>query len=73
MSALRCEGISLFLADGAAAGREVFHVHLHVVPGFGGDGLGLAAGPHYGFGPHYGDGTGRERLEALADRVRGAP
>jgi len=24
-SGLRCEGVNLFLADGAAAGQEVFH------------------------------------------------
>lgn len=29
---LRSDGINLFLADGEAAGQEVFHVHLHVVP-----------------------------------------
>jgi histidine triad (HIT) family protein len=26
------DGINLFLADGAVAGQEVFHVHLHVIP-----------------------------------------
>ncbi|MFB6178638.1 MAG: HIT family protein [Halorientalis sp.] len=26
------DGINLFLADGEAAGQEVFHVHLHVIP-----------------------------------------
>lgn len=26
------DGINFFLADGAAAGQEVFHVHLHVIP-----------------------------------------
>lgn len=36
-SGLRCEGVNLFLADGAAAGQEVFHVHLHVVPRYRGD------------------------------------
>jgi histidine triad (HIT) family protein len=34
---VRCEGINLFLADGAAAFQEVFHVHLHVLPRFQGD------------------------------------
>jgi histidine triad (HIT) family protein len=38
-SGLRCEGINLFLADGEAAGQEVFHVHLHVFPRFVGDGF----------------------------------
>jgi histidine triad (HIT) family protein len=31
---LDCEGVNLFLADGEAAGQEVFHVHLHVFPRF---------------------------------------
>jgi diadenosine tetraphosphate (Ap4A) HIT family hydrolase len=31
-SAVPTDGINLFLADGAAAGQEVFHVHLHVIP-----------------------------------------
>jgi histidine triad (HIT) family protein len=38
-SDLRCEGVNLFLADGDAAGQEVFHVHLHVFPRFAGDGF----------------------------------
>ncbi len=41
-SSLRTEGINLFLADGAAAGQEVFHTHLHVFPRFSGDGFGLS-------------------------------
>ncbi len=40
-SGLRCEGVNLYLADGRAAGQEVFHVHLHVLPRFSGDGFGL--------------------------------
>jgi histidine triad (HIT) family protein len=40
-STLRCEGVNLFLADGEAAGQEVFHVHLHVIPRHRGDGFGL--------------------------------
>lgn len=38
---LRGEGTNLFLADGEAAGQEVFHVHLHVIPRFGGDNMTL--------------------------------
>jgi diadenosine tetraphosphate (Ap4A) HIT family hydrolase len=34
---VRCEGVNLFLADGAAAGQDVFHCHLHVRPRFAGD------------------------------------
>ena len=36
-SDLPCDGLNLFLADGAAAGQEVFHVHLHVFPRTAGD------------------------------------
>ena len=46
-SGLRCEGVNFFLADGEAAGQEVFHVHLHVLPRFQGDGFGLRFGPDY--------------------------
>jgi diadenosine tetraphosphate (Ap4A) HIT family hydrolase len=42
-SGLRCEGVNFFLADGVAAGQEVFHVHLHVLPRFRGDGFRLRA------------------------------
>jgi histidine triad (HIT) family protein len=38
---LECEGVHFFLADGAAAGQEIPHVHLHVVPRHGNDGFGL--------------------------------
>ena len=38
---LRAEGVNLFLADGEAAGQEVFHAHLHVLPRFAGDGFQL--------------------------------
>jgi histidine triad (HIT) family protein len=31
-SGLPCSGINLFYADGADAGQEVFHAHLHVIP-----------------------------------------
>lgn len=40
---LRCEGVNFFLADGVAAGQEVFHAHLHVLPRFTGDGFGISA------------------------------
>lgn len=59
-SALRADGINLFLADGEAAGQEVLHVHLHVFPRFKGDGFGLK------FAPKYGKPVARERLDAEA-------
>jgi histidine triad (HIT) family protein len=38
-STLRCDGVNLFLADGEAAGQDVFHSHLHVIPRYAGDGF----------------------------------
>ena len=40
---LRVEGVNLFVSDGTAAGQEVPHVHLHVIPRFPGDGLRIQA------------------------------
>lgn len=65
-SGLRCEGVNLFLADGVAAGQEVFHVHLHVFPRYSDDGFGLRFGPEYGTRPPRAD------LDAVADRIRRA-
>jgi histidine triad (HIT) family protein len=64
-SKLRCEGVNLFLADGKAAGQEVFHVHLHVIPRFVGDGFGLRFPPGYSVRP-------RVELEQAAEAVRSA-
>ncbi|WP_345628821.1 HIT family protein [Rugosimonospora acidiphila] len=36
---LRCEGVNLLVADGAVAGQQVFHAHLHVIPRFEADGV----------------------------------
>ena len=38
-SDIPCDGINLLLADGEAAGQEVFHSHLHVIPRIYGDGF----------------------------------
>ncbi|SHG02145.1 HIT family protein [Streptoalloteichus hindustanus] len=42
-SGVRCAGVNLFLADGVAAGQEIFHAHLHVIPRHPGDGFRLSA------------------------------
>ena len=65
-SGLECEGVNFFLADGEAAGQEVFHVHLHVFPRFDGDGFGL------NFHPDYFELPEREELDAAAERIRAA-
>lgn len=63
---LRCEGVNFFLADGAAAGQEVFHVHLHVFPRFSGDGFGIRLGPDsHKIAPRW-------QLDADAEKIRAA-
>ncbi|MGA7733080.1 MAG: HIT family protein [Chloroflexia bacterium] len=62
-SGLRCEGINLFLADGEAAGQEVFHVHLHVFPRYDGDEFKIEA--DWSVKPP------RETLDALAAQIAG--
>jgi len=42
-SPVRTEGINLYLSDGAAAGQEVPHAHMHVIPRFAGDGFRIRA------------------------------
>ncbi len=66
MSGLKCEGLNLHLADGEAAGQEVLHVHMHVIPRFRGDGFGIRFGRGYGFRPD------RRELEAAALRIKQA-
>ena len=34
METLKCDGMNFFMNNGAAAGQEVFHTHLHVIPRF---------------------------------------
>jgi len=65
-SGLRCEAVNLWIADGTEAGQEVFHVHMHVIPRFAGDGFGIRAGPEYGRM------AGREQLAANAAKIRRA-
>lgn len=37
-----CAGVNLVLSDGAAAGQDVPHLHMHVKPRWRGDGVALA-------------------------------
>ena len=62
-SGLKAEGINLLLADGEAAGQEVFHVHLHVLPRFPGDGFG------HRFPATYGQHPTREQLDSDATAI----
>lgn len=59
---IRTDGVNLFLADGEAAGQEVFHLHLHVIPRYAGDGVTVEAGQER---------AEREALESVAADIRG--
>jgi hypothetical protein len=63
---VRCEGVNLFLADGEAAGQEVFHAHLHVFPRYAGDGFGFKFSPNYFVLPP------RAELDDIARGIRNA-
>ena len=63
-SGVRCEGVNLFLADGEVAGQEVFHVHMHVIPRYKGDGFGLRIANK--------DMAERDALNDAARRIRDA-
>ena len=57
------EGVTLYQANGAAAGQTVYHFHLHIVPRYDKDGMDLtwpSTNPP------------REQLEASAAKLRAA-
>jgi histidine triad (HIT) family protein len=64
-SGIRCEGVNLFVADGEAAGQEVFHVHVHVIPRFHGDSFRVERGGEPAALP-------RSDLDSAAERLRAA-
>ncbi len=63
-SKLNCRGINYILADGVEAGQEIFHVHLHVVPRYRGDGFGLRMPERHE------EDTDPKRLERTAEKIR---
>jgi diadenosine tetraphosphate (Ap4A) HIT family hydrolase len=63
-SGLPCDGVNLFLADGAVAGQEVWHTHLHVIPRIARDGV-LRISANWSLPP-------RAALDETAARVRAA-
>jgi histidine triad (HIT) family protein len=64
--ALRADGINFFAADGEAAGQEVSHAHLHLIPRFAGDGFEIEAAAWREPAPT------REQLDDSAARIRSA-
>jgi histidine triad (HIT) family protein len=65
-SGVKCEGVNLLLSDGEAAFQEVFHVHLHIIPRFRGDGFSIRFGRQYGLRPE------RNELDRIAIKIREA-
>ncbi len=63
-SGLPCQGVNLYLADGRAAGQEVMHVHLHVIPRYAGDVHHLRFSPAYFTRPSFAE------LEKNAQLIR---
>jgi histidine triad (HIT) family protein len=61
---LACAGTNLLMNNGAAAGQEIRHAHLHIIPRYAEDKLRLSFGhPERG---------GQEALDALADAIEAA-
>lgn len=58
---LGCDGYNLFVANGGASGQDIFHVHLHVIPRYHGD----------GFGFNFPDGYPQQAARAVLDHLAG--
>ena len=63
-TAVKSEGVDLFLAHGEAAGQEIFHVHLHIIPRYEGDGFGFRFGLNYTNPPE------QHELDAIAAQIK---
>ena len=66
-SGVKLEGMNYFLADGEAAGQEVFHTHLHLIPRFKGDGFGFIFPEGYRV-----DLPERDELNMIAGKIKSA-
>ena len=62
MKGLGADGVNIMQNNGAAAGQEVPHIHIHVIPRFEGD------GHHWNWNAKSYEST--EELEQLAERIR---
>ena len=63
---LECDGVNWLVADGEAAGQEVFHFHLHLTSRHHNDGFGFR------FPNDYGDLPTRQSLNRTARAIRDA-
>ena len=63
VDAVGAAGFNVWTANGSAAGQEVFHLHLHVLPRFEDDTFGLR------FPKGYPQVVGREELDRMAELI----
>lgn len=63
--ATNAAAFNVWTANGRAAGQDVFHLHLHLLPRFERDSFGLR------FPRGYPREASRTELDAMADRIRG--
>lgn len=63
-SATGCEGILNEIMNGEAAGQEVFHLHIHIIPRNKSDGFG------WQYPKGYGEHVPRELLDGVAAKIR---
>ena len=63
-SGIPCDGINLFLADGEAAGQEIFHIHILIIPRLKNDAMKITG--------NWQQPTRRE-LDKLAEKIRQGP
>lgn len=66
-AAVDADAVSIGINDGEAAGQEVPHTHVHLVPRFEGDG----GGPFHAINPNTEEPSDAE-LDAVADAIRDA-
>src|SRR5574341_1179735 len=64
VQATSAQGFNVWVANGKAAGQEVFHLHLHILPRHEKDSFGLR------FPKGYPKEAGRGELEEMAGRIR---
>ncbi len=62
--AVGAAGFNVWTANGEAAGQEIFHLHLHVLPRFERDSFGLR------FPKNYPEEAARAELDAIAGKIR---
>lgn len=66
VKATGAEGFNVWTANGRAAGQDIFHLHLHVLPRHDGDSFGLR------FPRGYPREASQKELDAMAAKIRGA-